>query len=965
MKKTGILLCVVWAISLLPTTGQGLKRLEHDDVKRWKKIGSPLISANGEWVAYRLSPSSEGDGELGVWRESNGATSAYPRAKSPAFSADSRYLAFLVSPPLDSLKALRRKKVKDADLPKDTLYLLDLNRGSILRIPNVRHFELPERWNNTLIYQPEAFRPDTTRRQTTDTTGVKKTAAKPKFKKENKENGYRLILRLLDIGKEDTIPYVTQYAIARDEEALLAACSGYQDSLPFAALDGFRENGLYYIHMRRYFRKTLYEGKATFRQLALSNHGTQAAFLLDKDTTKAQPRPWSLCLWDSETMFDTPYRTLIQHDPAIFPKLPPFYDPDGPEAPYSIAEHVKVQFSEDHSKLYFGLATLPPQKDTTLLPEEIVEMEVWSWTDKRFYPQQLKRAEEDGKRALPAVWHIAESRWNTIGDQRTPQIRFDERRNLSTALGINEEPYALEITHSGRAPRDLYILSVNTGKSQQIAGQLRCAPYLSPSGKYAIWWSYPDTAWYAWRTADGALAKLTSNRLSAFYDEKNDVPDYPSEYGIAAWLDDDSAVLLYDRYDIWQIDPNMINPPLRLTQGREQKQVWRYLKLDPEQYSLRSNERILLHRTDERSRAEAYAWFDLGKKRAELWLDGDYAYSRRPLKARKADAIVFTRENFRTFPDLWYADFSRKGRREAPVRVSRANPQQNDFLWGDAQLVSWRDFQGDTLEGLLFLPQDYDPKRRYPMLVNFYERSSDGLMRHRAPDFGRSSISASFYVSRGYVVFMPDVRYRTGYPGESALNAVLSGAYAMVERGYADPRRVGLQGHSWGGYQIAYILTRTNFFRCAEAGAPVANMSSAYGGIRTETGLSRSFQYERQQSRIGATLWEKPWLYIENSPLFALDKVQTPLLILQNDNDGAVPFQQGVELFNALRRLGKPAWMLNYNKEPHWPVKLQNRIDFQTRLQQFLDHYLLDAPMPSWMQRGLPAVEKGARSGLE
>lgn len=239
MKNTGIALCILWMGCLNVAYGQTLKRLEHDDVKRWKKIGAPLVSADGEWVAYILSPSGEGDAQLNLWRQKDGSTSVYPRAKSPAFSGDSRFLAFLVSPPLDTLKALRRKKVKDPDLPKDTLYLLDLQRKSILRLPNVRHFELPERWNNTLIYQPEAFRPDTA--QQTDSLGVPK--PKPKFKKENKENGYRLILRLLDIGKEDTIPYVTQYALARDDEALLAVCSGYRDSLLFPALTGFDKKG--------------------------------------------------------------------------------------------------------------------------------------------------------------------------------------------------------------------------------------------------------------------------------------------------------------------------------------------------------------------------------------------------------------------------------------------------------------------------------------------------------------------------------------------------------------------------------------------------------------------------------------------------------------------------------------------------------------------------------------------------
>jgi dipeptidyl aminopeptidase/acylaminoacyl peptidase len=249
------------------------------------------------------------------------------------------------------------------------------------------------------------------------------------------------------------------------------------------------------------------------------------------------------------------------------------------------------------------------------------------------------------------------------------------------------------------------------------------------------------------------------------------------------------------------------------------------------------------------------------------------------------------------------------------------------------------------------------------MIVNFYERSSDGLHRYPMPAPGRSSIGYSFYTSRGYIIFNPDVPYREGYPGESAFNSVVSGTASLIDKGFVDPTRIGLQGHSWGGYQGAYIITRTNMFRCAEIGAPVVNMISAYGGIRWESGLVRQFQYEKQQSRIAGSPWEYPLRYLENSPIFTMDKVHTPVLILHNDKDGAVPWYQGIEMFTALRRLNKPAWLLNYNEEPHWPVKLQNRRDFQKRMQQFFDHYLLDAPMPSWMERGIPAIEKEVNSG--
>jgi dipeptidyl aminopeptidase/acylaminoacyl peptidase len=215
------------------------------------------------------------------------------------------------------------------------------------------------------------------------------------------------------------------------------------------------------------------------------------------------------------------------------------------------------------------------------------------------------------------------------------------------------------------------------------------------------------------------------------------------------------------------------------------------------------------------------------------------------------------------------------------------------------------------------------------------------------------------------VVFVPDVVYRIGYPGQSALDCVVPGVLELIRRGFVDPERVGVQGHSWGGYQIAYMVTRTNVFHAAAAGALVANMTSAYGGIRWESGMSRMFQYERTQSRIGQTLWEAPMRYLENSPLFWADRIETPMLMMANDNDGAVPWYQGIEMFTALRRLGKPAWLVNYNGEPHWPLPYPKRRDWNIRMQQFFDHYLMGAPAPEWLAKGVPATAKGRTLGLE
>jgi dipeptidyl aminopeptidase/acylaminoacyl peptidase len=191
------------------------------------------------------------------------------------------------------------------------------------------------------------------------------------------------------------------------------------------------------------------------------------------------------------------------------------------------------------------------------------------------------------------------------------------------------------------------------------------------------------------------------------------------------------------------------------------------------------------------------------------------------------------------------------------------------------------------------------------------------------------------------------------------MKSIVPGVQMLLTRGYVDPKRLGLQGQSWGGYQTSYMITQTNLFAAAMAGAPVVNMTSAYGGIRWGSGLARSFQYEVGQSRIGGSLWETPMRYFENSPLFWLDKVTTPLFIMSNDMDDAVPWYQGIEFFVAMRRLGKEVYLINYNNDVHNPAGRANQKDIAMRMQQFFDTKLKGAPPPDWMVHGIPYLAKG------
>ena len=333
---------------------------------------------------------------------------------------------------------------------------------------------------------------------------------------------------------------------------------------------------------------------------------------------------------------------------------------------------------------------------------------------------------------------------------------------------------------------------------------------------------------------------------------------------------------------------------------------------------------------------------------------GDFKYAKAG-KGKKA-VFVYTRANFEDGSNLFasYDNF------KTQKQLSDINPQQREYNWGTVELVNWQTADDIFCEGLLFKPEDFDANKKYPVMIYFYEKNANTLYRSRNPSPSRSTINIPYFVSNGYVVFVPDVYFTEGHPGQSAMKSIMPGV-EMLEKTYPwiDGENMAIQGQSWGGYQVAYMITQTNKFKAAGSGAPVSNMTSAYGGIRWGSGITRQVQYEQGQSRIGKTLWEAFDLYVENSPLFFVPNVQTPVLIMHNDKDGAVPWYQGIEFFVGLRRLGKQAWMLQYNNEEHNLVERRNCKDLSIRLSQFFDHFLKGAPMPEWMKNGRPATKKG------
>ncbi|MBK5278092.1 MAG: S9 family peptidase [Bacteroidia bacterium] len=942
MKKLFLVLLCAFSIvgyaqkkSTIPVVPK--KPLTHSVYDDWKEINYKAITPDGAFAAFTVNP-QDGDGKAIFYNLKTNVQDSVKRASDILLTFDSKQAIFKIKPQQTLVKDLRRQKKKKEELPKDSLGIYTLATKQIEKVADVKSHKVPEKSGGWLAYQldvkAEAKKSPKDKADTLKKTDPIKTK---KLKKNSDENGYTLIVRKLSNGEENQFGFVKEYVFAKYGQGLLFATTGNDTTL---------KPGAYWYDLQKEILTQLHEGKSKYKYkgLSISEDGTQAAFLLDIDSTKAPIHYFKLYHWKNGDA-----RASVMADEKS----------KGIPQDWQVSEHYSPVFSKNGSTLYLGTSPKPIVQDTTLLTEEIVNVEVWHGDDQYIYPQQNKQLESEKKRTYLAAINLSNQSLIQLASKEVPEIELGNEGNANVALGETNVSYRKMITWDPRTYKDFYLYGKGDGSRKTVATKIKGNANLSPKANYVYWFSLTDTAWFIYSVANEETININQNLKGKFADEEDDHPDYPEQYGSVGWVGDDQLFLVYDRYDIWAFDPENKKPPVNLTKiGRKEKTVFRYVKLDSDKRFIDENEEIILSAFNETTKASGYyKLFMKDGKLTKLVLDN--ARFGGIVKAKNSNQILFTRESFREFPDVWSSDLSFS----SPKKISEANPQMKNYFWGSVEMVNWTSLDNIPLNGLLYKPEGFDPKKKYPMIVYFYEKESDNLNSHIKPEPLRSSINRSVYTSNGYLVFVPDIVYKIGFPGESAQNCIMPGVTSLIAKGFVDEKNIGIQGHSWGGYQTAYLITRTKLFKAAEAGAPVANMISAYGGIRWESGMSRMFQYEHSQTRLGGTLWEKPMLFIENSPIFFADKIQTPVLLLHNDADGAVPWYQGIEMYMALRRLNKPVWMLNYNGEPHWPVKRENRIDFQTRMMQFFDYYLKDLSKPEWMKNGVPAIEKGINKG--
>jgi dipeptidyl aminopeptidase/acylaminoacyl peptidase len=906
-----LLLITLFACTCAPAPAQ--KAITVADMQAWKQIEDETISADGRYVLYTLKP-DVGDVEAVLYDSQTRRETRFPRLSDARFNYPGTHLLGTLRPSRDTVLAYRRDE-QDKELKKmDTLLVRSLSDGTERRYPEVYGVETAERNGELYAYTTASLLPDSLR-------------------KDMDKDARRLVVRRFAQSDSFYLEGVTDFRVARDEPVVVAQRS---------AKDSTWSDGVLLIDTRELKWRTLSEAPATYGGLAVSYGGDHVAFLSREQDEEATQPPFHLHYWSAGS--DSAYLVTGR-------------DMDWLPRGYRISDDRRPYFSEDGRYLFFGTTPRRPELDSTALASEQADVEVWSTREPVMYTEQNNRLPRDKKFTYLAVYRTGSDDFEQLAGPEYPETMQPAEGRGRHVLLYTEEPYVMQtMWEGGPAGRDAILVDLRTGERKEVMQGEPGFMRWSPEGKYISWYNPVDTAYRVYEVATDETHTLTTNAFGVFYDELNDRPMDPYPYGTAGWTENDESLIVYDRYDLWELDPTERAAPQRLTHGRDEGITYRYYDLNREDPAVDRNMLLITQR--ESDYQGGYALYRDGQTRQIA--TGPFTYGNFR-KAREADRYVFTRESYTDFPDLRYTtELTDQGR-----VISEANPQQEEFGMGTAELFQWIDHEGRELRGLLIKPAGFDPAKQYPLMVNFYERSSDRLFRHRTPVPGRSSVNYPHYASRGYVIFNPDVIYREGYPGESAYNCVMSGVSSLLEEGYIDKTRIGLQGHSWGGYQAAYLATKTDLFAAIESGAPVVNMFAAYGGIRWGSGRSRQFQYERTQSRIGGSPWEYPLRYIENSPLFTSDKINTPILILHNDEDGAVPWYQGIEWFTALRRLGKPAWFLNYRGEPHWPLKAPNRADFQTRMAQFFDYYLLGEPMPRWMKEGVSPLERGIEQNLE
>ncbi|MGD2295502.1 MAG: prolyl oligopeptidase family serine peptidase [Candidatus Aminicenantes bacterium] len=951
MKKLKTILAVLLLMTLT-IPGYAQKPLEDiNDILAWKSLRSPVVSNDGKWLAYRLAP-AEGDGEV-IIKEARGEKEyKFPVGEGPrfasgevSFSEDSRWIAFNIYPKREEARKLKKQKKK----VYNNAGLVNLATGDKIEFEQIKRFSFSGENPSWIVfhrYPPEE-----------------------QAKEKEKWSGSNLILYELATKKALNIGNVSEFAF--DKKGLWLAWT--------VDAHGQSGNGVQIRNMKTGVILPLDSDKAEYKRLTWTEKGDGLTVLKGKEDDNFEDKLFSVLGFTSFTS-SVPEKFLF--DPGEdknFPKN------------MTISPNRTPIWTEDFSGILFGIHEVKPKKDTKEEPEpeeetgeeeeaekkaptkpkakpeppidkeDLPGVVIWHWKDKRMQSMQQVQENRDKNFSYLAVYLVQEKKFIRLADDKLKSVSPAPKHLW--AIGYDNREYELTGNLEGRRYRDVYVIDMKTGQRRLALKKHRWIVLSSPDGTHFLY--YKKGHYHTYEMASGKSYNISKDVPVSFINTEDDhnVVD-PPIYPIG-WVKDGISVLLYDNWDIWDV-PVHGGKGINLTVNGKTDGI-RYrtrYRLDRDEKGIDLSQPVYLGPYGEWTKKAGIGRIDKGKPGVKMLLWDDAYFSL--TKAKKADVYFYTKQTYKDYPDYYVTDSSMKNGK----KITEANPQQKDFLWSSgSKLLDYQSAKGDRLQAALFLPANYEEDKSYPTIVYIYEKLSRGLNRYYSPS--ASGFNKSVYTSRGYAVLMPDIVYKVNDPGMSSVWCVLPAVEAAVATGVVDKDRIGIHGHSWGGYQSSFLVTQTDIFKACVTGAPLTNMISMYSSIYWNSGSANQPIFESSQGRFYGGYWDNLEAYARNSPVYFAQNVKTPLIILHNDNDGAVDWNQGIEWFNTLRRLGKPVILLQYKGENHGLRKPPNQKDYTVRMREFFDHHLMGKPAPKWMTDGVPHldhkehIEKVTRKILE
>ncbi|MCC6929629.1 MAG: S9 family peptidase [Gemmatimonadaceae bacterium] len=931
-----------WLIASAPLQAQGaaaaprlaLKELDPADLAFWKTIRNAVTSNDGKWFAYVLAP-NEGDAEVVIRPTADGGKEwRFPIGEPPLqqgfggggdapllLSGDAKWALFMTYP-----KAADARKLRKERKPlQNGAVLVNLSTGEKRDVEKVRRAVFAgERPNYAVLHRYNA----------------------------EGTNAAEMILVDLRSGALSTVGAVGEFAVD-DAGAWLAWTVETRDLVG---------NGVQLRNLSTDVVHTLDSEKQLYRRLAWSDSGFALSVLRGRPDSAASDTVYSVLGWSNASL-PAPARTTYSAaaDSSGFP-LGMRISPD--RAP---------RWASDRSAIFFGIAarragpdSKTPRPDVRPVAgtpgamqspagvggtdDDLPTLVIWHGKgDPRLQSQQQVEEQRDKTYSYLAEYRLAEKKFIRLADDELRDVALAPRERY--AVGNDRRAYERRDNIDGGQRRDLYVIDLATGARTLAVKSVRYAWQPSPDGTKALF--YDDGNYHVYDFASKMVRNVTQGAPTSFIDSEDDHNvDRPPVQPLG-WASDNQHVLLFDNWDVWKV-PVKGGALVNLT-GNGKKDRIRYtrrLVFNPKERGIDLTRPVYLQTYGEWTKKEGLAVVQPLKAGAQslLWDDAKYFVSR----ARDAETWIFTRQTVQQFPDYWVSDKTLA----SPRRLTDANPQQKDYAWSSgARLVDYVSDKGDTLQGALYLPANYEPGKKYPTVVYIYEKLSQGLHQYAVPNETRA-FNPSIYTSRGYAVLQPDIVYKINDPGMSSVWCVVPAVKAAIATGIVDPANVGLHGHSWGGYQSSFLATQTGtLFKSIVTGAPLTDMVSMYASVYWNTGTADMAIFENSQGRFKGSVQENMEAYLRNSPAFHADQVQTKLMILHNEKDGAVDFNQGITWFNHLRELDKDVIMLQYVGENHGLQLPKNQKDYTIRMREYFDHYLKGAPAPDWMVNGVPRLK--------